>query len=70
MARRSKRYIESIKIVDNKKKYEVRDAIKLLKSFRPAKFDESVEVAIKLDIDPKAVRPACERVNFVAKRYR
>lgn len=53
MARRSKRYIESRKIVDNTKKYEVRDAIKLLKSFRPAKFDESVEVAIKLDIDPK-----------------
>ena len=53
MARRSKRYIESRKIVDNTKKYEVKDAIKLLKSFRPAKFDESVEVAIKLDIDPK-----------------
>ena len=53
MARRSKRYTESRKIVDNTKKYEVRDAIKLLKSFRPAKFDESVEVAIKLDIDPK-----------------
>jgi len=53
MARRSKRYIESRKIVDNTKKYEVKDAIKLLKTFRPAKFDESVEVAIKLDIDPK-----------------
>lgn len=53
MARRSKRYTESRKIVDNTKKYEVMDAIKLLKSFRPAKFDESVEVAIKLDIDPK-----------------
>ncbi|HHT9127925.1 MAG TPA: 50S ribosomal protein L1 [Candidatus Wujingus californicus] len=53
MARRSKRYTESRKIVDNTKKYEVRDAIKLLKSFKPAKFDESVEVAIKLDIDPK-----------------
>src|SRR3989337_1474419 len=53
MARRSKRYIESRKIVDNTKKYEVKDVIKLLKTFRPAKFDESVEVAIKLDIDPK-----------------
>lgn len=53
MARRSKRYIESRKIVDSTKKYEVKDAIKLLKTFRPAKFDESVEVVIKLDIDPK-----------------
>jgi large subunit ribosomal protein L1 len=53
MARRSKRYIESRKIVDSTKKYEVKDAIKLLKTFRPAKFDESVEIAIKLDIDPK-----------------
>lgn len=53
MARRSKRYTESRKIVDNTKKYEVKNAIKLLKTFRPAKFDESVEIAIKLDIDPK-----------------
>ncbi len=53
MARKSKRYIESCKIVDSGKKYDLKEAIKLLKSFKPAKFDESVEVAMKLGIDPK-----------------
>lgn len=53
MARKSKRYLESCKIVDSGKKYDLKEAIKLLKSFKPAKFDESVEVAMKLGIDPK-----------------
>ncbi|OQY99241.1 MAG: 50S ribosomal protein L1 [Candidatus Brocadia sp. UTAMX2] len=53
MSKRSKRYVESKKIVDSEKKYELKEAIKLLKSFKQAKFDESVEVAMKLGIDPK-----------------
>lgn len=53
MANKSKRYLESKKIVDPRKKYELKEAIKLLKSFKPAKFDESIEVAMKLGIDPK-----------------
>ena len=53
MSKRSKRYLESKKIVDSEKKYELKEAVKLLKSFKRAKFDESVEVAMKLGIDPK-----------------
>ncbi len=53
MAKKSKRYLESVKLVDPKKKYELKDAVTLLKTFKPAKFDESVEVAMKLGIDPK-----------------
>ena len=53
MAKRSKRYLESRKTVDVVKKYELKEAVKLLKSFKFTKFDESVEVAIKLGIDPK-----------------
>lgn len=53
MAKKSKRYIESKKIVDPRKKYDLKEAIRLLKSFRSAKFDESIEVAMKLGIDPK-----------------
>lgn len=53
MPKKSKRYLESVKLVDSKKKYELKDAVRLLKSFKPAKFDESVEVAMKLGIDPK-----------------
>ena len=53
MAKKSKRYLESVKLVDPKKKYELEDAVTLIKTFKPAKFDESVEVAMKLGIDPK-----------------
>lgn len=53
MAKRSKRYLESRKVVDSEKKYGIHEAIKLLKLLKPAKFNESVEVAMKLGIDPK-----------------
>ncbi len=53
MSKKSKRYLESRKIVDSTKKYELKEAVKLLKSFKRTKFDESVEVAMKLGIDPK-----------------
>lgn len=53
MAKRGKRYLESTKLVDAGKKYEMKEAVKLLKSFKPAKFDESVEISMKLGIDPK-----------------
>lgn len=53
MAIRSKRYLESKKIVDPEKKYGLNEAVKILKSFKSAKFNESVEIAMKLGIDPK-----------------
>jgi len=53
MAKRSKRYLESRKFVDSEKKYGINEAVKLLKSLKPAKFNESIEVAMKLGIDPK-----------------
>ena len=53
MSKRSKRYLESRNVVDFEKKYELKEAVKILKSFKQAKFDESVEVAMKLGIDAK-----------------
>ncbi|MBM4054093.1 MAG: 50S ribosomal protein L1 [Planctomycetes bacterium] len=53
MPRRSKRYLESLKHIDINKKYELEDALKLLKSLKIAKFDESVEIVMKLGIDAK-----------------
>ncbi len=53
MSKRSKRYLESRSVVDFEKKYELKEAVKILKSFKQAKFDESVEVAMKLGIDAK-----------------
>ncbi|MBI3818366.1 MAG: 50S ribosomal protein L1 [Planctomycetes bacterium] len=49
----SKRYRKAAEKVDRKRIYPVKEAVSLLKSLPPTKFDETVEVAIHLGIDPK-----------------
>jgi large subunit ribosomal protein L1 len=53
MANSSKRHTGNQSKVDREKRYEVAEALDLIKSASPAKFDESVEVAIRLGIDAK-----------------
>ena len=53
MGHAGKRFTASEKLVDVQKKYEVDEAFTVLKKMTPAKFDESVDVAIRLGIDPK-----------------
>jgi large subunit ribosomal protein L1 len=53
MARRSKRYKQAAAKVDSAKALTVADAVQLLKSLDHAKFDETVEIALQLGIDPK-----------------
>src|SRR2546425_7065407 len=53
MGKHGKRYAESAKLVDPKAVYSPADAVRLLKQMGRAKFDETVEVAIRLGIDPK-----------------
>jgi len=53
MAIHGKKYEEAAKLIDAKKLYETEDAIELLKKTASAKFDETIEVAIKLGVDPK-----------------
>lgn len=50
--RGSKRYLESVKKIEEKLYLPV-EAIKILKESSPAKFDETVEVHIRLGVDPK-----------------
>ncbi|MCC6574542.1 MAG: 50S ribosomal protein L1 [Planctomycetes bacterium] len=50
---RSKRYKEAAKGVDPLKKYSVEEAVSRLADFKKTKFDETVRVAIKLNVDPK-----------------
>ncbi len=52
-AKRSKRYKESIKLVDESRFYALKDAIAVFKSCPRTKFDESVELAFSLRIDTK-----------------
>jgi len=53
MSIHGKKYAEAAKLIDSKKLYETEEAIELLKKTASAKFDETVEVAIKLGVDPK-----------------
>lgn len=49
----SKRYRAALKKVDASKFYQLDEAVKVLHSFPATKFDETVNVAIHLGIDPK-----------------
>ena len=49
----SKRYNNNFEKINRDKEYSLEEAAELLTSFSPTKFDESIEVAINLGIDPK-----------------
>ena len=53
MKKHSKMYVEASANVDKNKEYEVSEAIQLLKSLKTRKFNETVDLAIKLNIDAK-----------------
>jgi large subunit ribosomal protein L1 len=48
-----KRYADSLKSFDRDAAYTPADAIKILKQLPAAKFDETVEVALRLGVDPR-----------------
>lgn len=48
-----KKFEAASKKVDSAKKYSVEEAFKLVVAAAPAKFDESIDVALRLGIDPK-----------------
>lgn len=51
--KRSKRYKEAFSKIDKTKLYDIEDAVKMLKQFSKAKFDETVEIAMRLGVDPR-----------------
>ena len=53
MRKTGKKYVEASKKVDKSQVYSVSDAIKLVKETSITKFDSSVDVALKLNVDPK-----------------
>jgi large subunit ribosomal protein L1 len=53
MAKKGKKYIEAAKLVDKTATYAPEDALELVKKASFAKFDETVEVAYRLNLDPK-----------------
>ena len=48
-----KKYLDSKKLIDAAKLYEPEEAVALVKQISKAKFDETVELSIRLGVDPR-----------------
>jgi len=53
MAKHGKKYAEAAKLIDREATYETLEAIELVKKTASAKFDETVEAAVRLGVDPR-----------------
>lgn len=53
MGRRGKRYREGADLVDRMKLYELDEGVQLLKKSASAKFEETVDLAVHLGVDPR-----------------
>lgn len=51
--KRSKRYRDLVAKVNHQSEYQVEEGVKLLKGLATAKFDETVEIAMRLGVDPR-----------------
>ena len=49
----TKRYAESAKLVDKTKEYEIKEALEIIEKMPKTKFDETVELHVKLGVDSK-----------------
>jgi len=74
MAKKSKRYREARKRIDADKLYSLEEALDQIKGVPHAKFDETVDIAINLGVDPKhadqMVRGAIVLPNGVGRSTR
>src|SRR6478735_10729759 len=53
MAKHGKKYLEAEKLVDKEKLYQPQEAVSLLKKMNYVKFDPTLEVHMKLGVDPR-----------------
>ena len=53
MSKRGKRYQESVKLIDEKKLYSAEDALKIIEKIPKPKFDQTVELHVRLGVDSK-----------------
>ena len=63
MAKHGKKYREAVKLLDRTKAYHPREAIELAKKAAHARFDETVELHLRMGVDP---RNADQQVRGVA----
>jgi large subunit ribosomal protein L1 len=53
MAKKSKRYLQARELVDRENLYSPQDAFELIKKTASANFDETVEIAVNLGVNPR-----------------
>ncbi len=64
MAKVGKRYKKAASLIEHNKAYPIEEAVKLVKGNATSKFDETIEIAMNLNVDPRhadqMVRGVCE----------
>ncbi|HOK23155.1 MAG TPA: 50S ribosomal protein L1 [Candidatus Hydrothermia bacterium] len=53
MAKHGKRYVALLEKIDKSKEYQLDEALKTIKEIASTKFDETVELAVELGVDPR-----------------
>jgi large subunit ribosomal protein L1 len=53
MPKHGKKYLAARNLLDRTKRYELTEALSLVKKIHPTSFDETVEVAVRLGVDPR-----------------
>lgn len=51
--KKGKKYSDSLKLIDRAKLYDPEEAVALVKQTAKAKFDETVEISVRLGVDPR-----------------
>lgn len=51
--KQGKHYLDSVKLIDRTKQYDTNEAVALVKQTAKAKFDETVEISVRLGVDPR-----------------
>ncbi len=51
--KRAKKYLEAEKLIDKTKQYDAKEALELIEKMPKAKFDETLELHVKLGVDSK-----------------
>lgn len=69
-----KRIVNAYKTIDKTQAYALKEAVKIVKSNATAKFDETIDVAINLGVDPKhadqMIRGVCALPHGTGKTVR
>ena len=72
--KQSKRFREASKLIEKSKEYSIEDAVEKVKSTPKAKFDETIDIAIRLGVDPRhadqAIRGTVSLPHGIGKTVR